>query len=140
MAGTATGNRIACARVGDRNVRISSSCASANHVVGISEASGGIAAHAAHAARASAAHTHSSRGTTTGIDYDMGHAGMSSDDLAIHSDSGHPTSDLGYLLALGFDASRSRELVPVSELQMYEDQTTVGYAWVGEIDVHQDVQ
>ena len=110
-------------RVGNRGERMSSGCGNTGCSVGIGDASGGIAgsascsaahASAAHAAHASATHTHAS--ATTGVDNDMGHARMTSDNLPVHGDGGHPTSDVGYLLALGFDASRSRKLVPVSEL------------------------
>ena len=117
-------------RVGDRGERMSSGCGSTGCGVGISDTSGGIAgsasaahasaaraARAAHAsAHASAAHTHTHASATAGVDDNMGHARMTSNNLSVHSDGGHPTSDVGYLLALGFDAGRSRKLVPVSEL------------------------
>ena len=117
--GAATYDCITCARVGDRDVRMSGAR------IGCGIGIAGSAARAAHAsaARASAArtHTHASAththtGTTTGVDDDMGHARMTSDNLSVHRDGGHPTSHVGYLLAFGFDASRPRELVPVSEL------------------------
>ena len=129
--GTPTYSRMTCARVGDRDVRMIGGSVSAGRSVATAYT------HAAHtrgrAAHAARAHAHTS--TTTGVDDDMRHAGMTGDDLSIHSDSGHPTSDLGYLLTPGFDTRRSRELVPVSELQMYEGQTTVDFKWVGETHI-----
>jgi hypothetical protein len=125
--GAAACNRFTCSRVGDRNV--GSGRASTCSGVGIGEASGGIAGSAsasaaqASAAQASAAHTHTSTphthtGPTTGVDNDMGYAPrMTSDNLTVHGDGGHPAGDVGCLLALGLDTSGSRELVPVSELQ-----------------------
>ena len=128
----ATRNCISCTCSGDRGVRVSGGCTSTGCGVGIGDTSGGIAAAhttqtsatsatsatGAHtsAAHTSAAHTHTHASATTGVDDDMGHARMTSDNLSIHSDGGHPTSDVGYLLALGFDTGRSRKLVPVSEL------------------------
>ena len=126
--GTATCNCITCAHVGDRDVRMSSGCASICCRVGI----------AGSPSAASATHTHTHTSTTAGVDDDMGHTRMTSDDLSVHSDGWHPTGDVGYLLAFGFDASRSRELVPVSELSTHKNQKTDGSMWDG--DVHQDVQ